>query len=119
MALYATHLLLDVTEASIIPQGQVLLRWVSAEVYGHFKAKLLEDEERLKREQASLHFKPTHVEVFPENLTVHITGNLMTYVGAKRVSELQETYQVKFINQQGKLLLGAFELLKGEENRDA
>src|SRR5687767_8218465 len=50
MALYFTHLLLDVTESNVLLQGEVLLRYVSSEAYGRFKAKLLEDEKRLKKQ---------------------------------------------------------------------
>src|SRR5579872_7139368 len=43
MALFFTHLMLDVSESSVIPQGEVLLRYVSPESYGDFKTKLLSD----------------------------------------------------------------------------
>jgi len=118
MGLYAAHLLLDVTESSILTQGQVLLRWVTPSTYGDFKTKLLEDEKRLKKEQATLHFKPGEVEVFPESLTVHITGSLMTYVSAKKVSDVRETYRIRFSNYHGNLLIETFDLITSEGEKD-
>src|ERR1700758_1710406 len=48
MALFFCHLLLDITQSNVLPQGEVLLRHISPKTYGAFKVKLLEDEKRLK-----------------------------------------------------------------------
>lgn len=118
MALHLTHLLLDVTESSIIPQGEVLLRWVSPDTYGVFKSKLLEDSKRLKKDQVSLYFAPAEVEIFPDGLSVDITGNLITYVASKKVTDVRETYHLKFVSSHDKLLLESFTLTKTEKENE-
>jgi conjugal transfer pilus assembly protein TraE len=109
---YFCHLLLDVTETNILLQGNTVLAYVDPSMHGIFRTRLLEDEKKLKAQQVSLQFFPKSVEVFPDQHTVHVTGELMSYVGAKRVSQAQETYRVVFTPKMGKLFLQSFETIK-------
>jgi len=52
--------------------------------------------------------------VSPDQLKVDITGDLMSYVGDKKISQVRETYQFTFQNQSGRLLIAAFILLKSD-----
>ena len=115
MALFFAHLCLDVSASSILPQGEVLLRYVLPESYGHFKSKLLSDEKQLKKQQVSLHFSPQTIEV-PEALVVELTGTLSNYVGARKISEQQERYRLAFAQRQGRLFLESFELIGARSN---
>ena len=112
MALHYAHFLLDVTEKNVLYQGEILLRYVSPEAYGTFKAKILADEKQLKNDHLSTRFSPTDVVVHKDKLAVDLTGELMSYVGDKKISQSKETYQIKFRNQSGKLLIEAFTLLE-------
>jgi len=114
MALHYTHFLLDVTEKNVLYQGEILLRYVAPEAYGTFKAKILADEKQLKNDHLSTRFSPTDVVVHQSELAVDLTGELMSYVGDKKISQAKETYQIKFRNQSGKLLIEAFTLLKSD-----
>ncbi len=116
MALHYAHLLLDVTEKSVLSQGEILLHYVVPESYGVFKAKLLEDEKYLKKNQLSTRFYPMDIKVSPENLSVEMTGDFMGYVGDKRISKGRETYQVRFQNRSGRLLLEDFRLLNSDRS---
>lgn len=116
MALHYAHFFLDVTEKNILYQGDILLRYVTPDAYGTFKAKLLEDEKRLKKNNLSTRFSPSDVSISPDQLTVDLTGELMSYVGDKKISQVRETYQIKFQNQSGRLLIAAFTLLKSDRN---
>ena len=116
MALHYAHFFLDVTEKNILYQGDILLRYVTPDAYGTFKAKLLEDEKRLKKNNLSTRFSPSDVVISPDQLTVDLTGELMSYVGDKKISQVRETYQFKFQNQSGRLLIAAFTLLKSDRN---
>jgi len=116
MALHYAHFFLDVTEKNILYQGDILLRYVTPDVYGTFKAKLLEDEKRLKKNNLSTRFSPSEVAISPDQLTVDLSGELMSYVGDKKISQVRETYQIKFQNQSGRLLIAAFTLLKSDRN---
>lgn len=115
MALHYAHFLLDVTEKTILHQGEIIMRYVVPEAYGAFKAKLLEDEKRLKKNQLSTRFAPSGVTVSPERLSVEITGELMSYVGDKRISRVQETYRFQFQSQSGRLLIKSFTLVKSDQ----
>lgn len=116
MALHYAHFLLDVTEKNVLYQGDILLRYVTPDAYGAFKARLLEDEKRLKKNNLSTRFSPSDVAISPDQLRVDITGELMSYVGDKKISQVRETYQFKFQSQSGRLLIAAFTLLKSDRN---
>lgn len=115
MALFFCHLLLDITESNIIPQGEVLLRHISPNAYGAFKTRLLEDEERLKKEQLSLHFAPQEIQLFPDSLTVEISGDLMSYVSREKISQARETYRLMFEHRLGRLFLNSFKLINSDK----
>jgi conjugal transfer pilus assembly protein TraE len=116
MALHYAHFFLDVTEKNILYQGDILLRYVTPEAYGTVKAKLLEDEKRLKKNNLSTRFSPSDVVISPDQLKVDITGDLMSYVGDKKISQTRESYRFMFQNQSGRLLIAAFTLLKSDRN---
>lgn len=118
MALHYAHFLLDVTEKTILYQGEIILRYVVPESYGAFKAKLLEDEQRLKNLQVSTRFAPSDVLVSPDRLQVEISGELLSYVGDKKISQVRETYQFQFQNVSGRLLIEAFTLVKTDRKSE-
>jgi conjugal transfer pilus assembly protein TraE len=117
MALLFAHFLLDVSPSSILPQGEVILRYVLPEAYGVFKTKLLSDEKRLKKQQLSLHFSPKTMEI-PKESVVELTGTLSAYVGERKISQQQETYQIVFAKRKGRLFLESFELIKSQGDSD-
>jgi conjugal transfer pilus assembly protein TraE len=121
MALYFSHLLLDVSAANVLYQGDVLLRYVASNEYGHFKAKLLEEQKRLKAENVSLNFNPVDCVVVPGQMTVDVNGDLHTFVSDKKISQHRETYRVVFTGKAGRLFLKSFQLIKTahpEENKN-
>jgi conjugal transfer pilus assembly protein TraE len=115
MALYFTHLLLDVTEANILYQGEVLLRHVEPQAYGTFKKKLYQDEKRLKKDHLSLHFAPIECDVLPSQLLVKMAGDLIGYVGTKKVSQHRETYEITFSQTKGRLFIKSFRVIKTDQ----
>ena len=114
MGLYFCHLLLDLTEANVIPQGEILLRYINSSSYGKFKARLLEDEKRLKKEQLSLHFAPQQVQIFAKALAVEVEGDLISYVESRKTSQIRETYRLTFKQHAGRLFLDDFQVKKSE-----
>ena len=96
-------------------QGEIILRYVVPESYGAFKAKLLEDEKQLKTNHLSTRFAPSDVVISPEQLRVEVSGELMSYVGDKKISQHKETYQFQFQNRSGRLLIEAFTLVKSDK----
>ena len=117
MSVLFCHLILDVTQDSVWPQGEMVLRYVWPASYGRFKQKLLEDEKRLKKQQLSLHFsRRTITQVSP--LVMEVQGLLHTYVGAKRISEVQESYRLSFKHYQGQLFLEGFECVQTQRGKE-
>jgi len=116
MALHYAHFLLDVTEKTVLFQGEIILRYVVPESYGAFKAKLLEDEKQLKANHFSTRFAPSDVVISPEQLKVDVSGEMMSYVGDKKISQVRETYRLQFQSQSGRLLIKDFTLLKSDRN---
>jgi conjugal transfer pilus assembly protein TraE len=116
MALHYAHFLLDVTEKTVLYQGEIILRYVAPESYGTFKAKLLEDEKNLKTNHLSTRFAPSDVVISPDQLRVDITGELMSYVADKKISQIRETYRFQFHTQSGRLLIKDFSLVKSDRN---
>jgi conjugal transfer pilus assembly protein TraE len=112
MALHYAHFLLDVTEKNILYQGEVLLRYVTPEAYGAFKARLLADEQNLKKNNLSTRFSASEVVIAADKLTVQLTGELMSYVGDKKISQVQETYRFQFKSRSGRLLIDGFSVIK-------
>ncbi len=117
MSVLFCHLILDVTQDSVLAQGEIVLRYVWPASYGSFKQKLLEDEKRLKKQQLSLHFSPqTMTQVSP--LVMEVQGLLHTYVGAKKISQVQESYRLHFKHSQGQLFLEGFELVQTQRGKE-
>lgn len=119
MAGYYAHLLLDVTPANILYQGDVILRSIEPEAYGAIKQKLYEDSKRLIRENLSLAFSPIEFQVAPDQLVVDVTGDLMSYVSGKRVSQHRETYRVAFSASKSRLFLKSFTLVASDKKGES
>ncbi|MBY0281571.1 MAG: type IV conjugative transfer system protein TraE [Alphaproteobacteria bacterium] len=114
MALFFAHLLLDTSEASAPFNRDVILRYAKPDSYGLLKAQLLEEEGRYKKEQLSTSFRPSVVSVDNKRMTAEITGDLLSYVGSKKISQNRETYRFDFHYDRGRLLIHSFTLLKTE-----
>jgi conjugal transfer pilus assembly protein TraE len=113
--MYFAHLLLDVSPASIIPQGEILLRYTDPAAYGDFRKKLLQEEERLKKDSISLAFAVVECEVFPEQMLLEITGDLSSYLAGKKISTHRETYRLSFSVKKGRLFLKSFTAIKSDQ----
>jgi len=109
MARYFCHLLLDVNPIQIKTQGEIALSYASPEAYGALKAQLLADEQRLRQQQASLHFAPKDIVLDMSQLTATVTGELHRYVGHKKIDSDLSTWQIAFLQRKGRLFIKSFE----------
>ncbi len=114
MALFFADLILESSPESTTYKREIILRNTVAQGYGSLKARLLEDERRIKKDRVVTSFQPNSVKV--SRLTVAITGDLMSFVGEKRISQSRDTYQFEFIYQHGRLLIQSFKLVRSESN---
>lgn len=114
MALFLSGMQLTVSPASAAYQRDVILRYASPSHYGALKATLLEVEKMLIKQNVSTTFRPLKALPCSEDLTVDLTGDLMTWVGSKRISNVRETYRLAFILERGQLQLLSLQNLKQE-----
>lgn len=121
MALFFASLILESSPESAAYKRDIILRNTVSEGYGPLKTKLLEDEARLKKEHLTTSFQASSIKVDPEKLIVELTGDLLHFVGEKRVSQTRDTYQFEFVYRHGRLLIKTFKLvtsdLKSEQQK--
>lgn len=116
MGVFFAHLVLDNSPRSAAYNREVLLRYALPSAYGHLKRQLLEDEKRLQKDHLSTSFQPNSVKVNPHTNVVEIQGDLMGYVGNKRVSQTRDTYLLKLKFQKGRVFLVSFQLLRSDKS---
>ncbi len=117
MALFFANLILESSPESAAYKRDIILRNTVSESYGTLKTKLLEDETRLKKEHLTTSFQANSIKVDPDKLFVELTGDLLHFVGEKRISQSRDTYQFAFIYRQGRLLIQAFKLITSEQQK--
>jgi len=111
MAQYFAYLILDVNPTSAAYQREILLKYALPESYGSLKRQLIEDEEKLVKENASTSFKPVEIKVSPSGYTVALSGDLISYVGDKKVSENRTNFIMKLSFKSGRLYIVSFQKL--------
>lgn len=95
-------------------QRTVLTRYTSPDFLGTLQAKLLTEEQQLRKDQASYVFFSTKVSVNPDHLTVLLCGDREFFVAGKLVSRKEESYLLRFILSGGHLLLTGVEEASNE-----
>lgn len=116
MALFYADLLLETTPKGAAFRREVILRNTSPESYGRLKAQLMEEEKRVTKENLSTGFQASSMKVNPQDLSVHVTGDLRRYVGEKFISQSRDTYLFEFVYKHGRLFIKSFKLLGGEND---
>lgn len=118
MAILYADLILENTPSGAAFRRDIVLRNAASSGFGSLKTKLLEDEKRLKKEHLSTSFQANKVRVDPKNMRVEIKGDLMRYVGNKRISQSRDVYEFTFEYHRGRLLIQSFKLVKSDKNDD-
>ena len=114
--LYFAHLLLDNSPANIAFKRDIILRQAVEHAYGPLKRQLMEDEIRIKKENVVTSFQANGVKVDPNKMSVEITGDLLRYVGDKRISQSRDVYSFVMVYRYGRLLIESFKLVRSEQN---
>ena len=78
---------------------------------------MIENKNHLLEQKISTVLFVTDVKPVSEKLSVDISGDLQVYIGEGRVPPQRKTYQARFDNSNGRLMLIGFEevLLKAGE----
>lgn len=103
MAVYFLHLALDVNQATLPYNTEMLSRYSDVETSNYLRTKYEKDIKKLKQNDASTTFEVKEVTVYPDRNMVHAEGTLNSYVGAKRIKEIHEVYEVGFKTYRGRL----------------
>jgi conjugal transfer pilus assembly protein TraE len=114
MGLFFVSLFLDVSPSSAAYKREILLRHALPEIYGSLKTKLLEDERRIQKEHVSTSFQAVAIKVNPNTGVVEITGDLLRFVGTKRISQSRDTYGLTLVYQAPQLLIKTFTLIRSD-----
>jgi len=96
MATFLLQLALDNTPVSAEYNAKMLLKYVAPASYGELEKDLLINAKRLKDDNASTVFSPRTVIPNDKEKSIAYSGVLTTYIGEKRVSEVQKHYLVRF-----------------------
>lgn len=115
MALVYASFMLECSPESAAYKRDIILRHTSPESYGALKRRLLEDEKRLKKEHVTTSFHPNGVKVDSSHLTVEVTGDLLRFVGEKRISQSRDTYQFQFEYKASRLTIKTFQLIGSDD----
>ena len=111
---FLSQLLLGKSAHSASAQRVVLLRHTDPAFVGSLRQKLLEEEELLKKQNASYTFYP--ISILPDlpARKVHIEGDKIFYVNGKQISSDRESYTLSFNSKGSRLLLRGVEITKKE-----
>jgi conjugal transfer pilus assembly protein TraE len=116
MGLYFGHLLLDNSPSNMGFKREIILRQTVEHAYGPLKRQLMEDEARIKKESVVTSFQASAVKVDPNKMSVEITGDLLRYVGEKRISQSRDVYSFAMVYRYGRLLIESFKLIRSDQN---
>lgn len=114
MGFYFAHLMLDQTPSTAAYQRDILLRYASPKEYGALNSKLIEDEKRLKKDNLSTQFLPQTITTVPGEMTLHIHGDLLGFVGDRQVFQNNKTYELKVNLVRGRLMIESFQSIGGK-----
>jgi type IV conjugative transfer system protein TraE len=110
MADYFSRLLLNTTGSSASARREAVLGLVDAEAYSSFQHLLLDEEEKIKKNNFITLFNPVQYDIDADKLQVNIIGDLRVFQGKEQVKESRKSYhlQYAFSGKTGKLLVKEF-----------
>jgi conjugal transfer pilus assembly protein TraE len=105
IGLFLAGMLLSKSASSLPSQREVVLRHADPSFATTIRKKLLEEEELLKRQNASYVFFTHRVSTDMKKMEVLVEGDRLMYVSGSRVSSQQEGYILSFAYSGGRVLL--------------
>jgi len=109
MSAYFAQLRLNSTPASHDYQSEMLLRYTAPEYYDQLQHSLATQGKYLVEENISTVFYPVAIEVEPEALEVHITGDYHTLVDSEPFIKKRISYVIGYRQTQGQLWITQFQ----------
>lgn len=110
MADYFSRLLLNTTGSSANARREAVLGLVESQSYSNFQHLLIDEEEKIKKNNFITLFNPVQYDIDSEKLQVRVIGDLRVFQGKEQVKESRKTYQVQYVfsGKTGKLLVSEF-----------
>ena len=108
MGYFLLQLTLDVTPQSVDQQAKLLLQYATPSAYGELNTSLLAAAERLKRDGAATVFSAQDLSVDARRFKVGVRGQLTTFIGDRRVSDVTKGYAIEFLCSGGRVFLKSF-----------
>jgi conjugal transfer pilus assembly protein TraE len=102
---FLSGMVLSKTPSTAQAQRNSILKYTTANFYGALKQRLLEEEEKIKKQNASIVFFTTGVTPNLKNLEVYLEGERVFFVGDKKISTKKEKYRFSFSYEFGALRL--------------
>ena len=102
---FLSQLLLAKSPQSASNQRTVLLRHVDPSYAGILKKRLIEEEEQLKKQNASYVFYPVDIKIDPKQMSLLLIGDRQIHVSGKEISSARESYLLRFSYSGSRLLL--------------
>ncbi len=108
MGYFLLQLTLDVTPQSVDHQARLLLQYATPAAYGELNTALLATAARVKQDGAATVFSAQDLSVDARTLRVGVRGQLTTFIGDRRVSDVAKGYAIEFLCSGGRVLLKTF-----------
>lgn len=105
MTNFLTQLRFNVTSSSATYQFNALLGYVASSLYGDIRAQLIKEVDQINHEHLSSAFYPATFEIDNKHLNVKVKGQMKRFVGAEMMSDVRETYLIKYSYDYGLLKL--------------
>ena len=114
MSAYFAHLLLDRTPQNVGYHNALILDHIAPQHYAAFKAKLMREKERIKKDDLSSSFALSKLEVDTEQKQILLTGMFSLWVGEDRIIHERRTYELLYSVHRSRLFLEGFKERKGQ-----
>ncbi|HAU1249863.1 TPA: type IV conjugative transfer system protein TraE [Legionella pneumophila] len=105
MTNFLTQLRFNITSSSATYQFNALLGYVAPSLYGDIRAQLVKEVEQINHEHLSSVFYPSTFEIDIKHLSVKVIGQMKRFVGADLMSDVRETFLIRYSYEYGLLKL--------------
>lgn len=108
MGSFIAYLTLDVSPESIEWKKQMLLHYVSPDVYGALQTQQDIEADRIRRLNATTQFSVAQLVPHEEDMSVLLKGRLATFINGQRTSDVEKAYLVTFEFKSNRVHLRTF-----------
>lgn len=105
MTNFLTQLRFNITSSSATYQFNALLGYVAPSLYGDIRTQLVKEVEQINHEHLSSVFYPSTFEIDIKHLSVKVMGQMRRFVGADLMSDVRETFLIRYSYEYGLLKL--------------